>query len=157
MKHRFIRALALVLIFVTLLSVPAMAATKYYINGDYVRMRSEAKMGSDVITTLRSGTQVKVGSSKNGWKYVTTSSGTKGWVWGSYVSSSKSKSVSKTYNYVTCCSAGLYVNRKGKAVKVTALKKGNYVQLLARKKGWAKIKTTKGNIYYTQMSNLKKR
>jgi murein L,D-transpeptidase YcbB/YkuD len=108
MKHiKKIMALALVIVSILAIAVPAMAATTLYgscSTDEYISVRSSASSSASRIYKLRNGEPVTyTGTSSNGYKKI--SSPVSGWVDSSYLSSSspawKTRYGSKTMNLAT--------------------------------------------------------
>jgi len=137
---------------------------KATVNTDSLNMRKGAGTSYSIITKLSRGTVVDViESASNGWKKVKTSSGTTGWVSGSYLTTgvveqpSTDSSTSQTSYKATVNTDSLNM-RKGAGTSysiITKLSRGTVVDVIeSASNGWKKVKTSSGTTGWVSGSYL---
>ena len=137
---------------------------KATVTASSLNVRKGASTNYSVITKLSKGTVVDVlESASNGWKKIKTSSGTIGWVSGSYlttgsVEQSSTNSSSSQTSYKATVTASSLNMRKGAGTSYSVIKKlpkGTVVDVLeSASNGWKKIKTSSGTIGWVSGSYL---
>ena len=133
---------------------------KATVNATSLNVRSGAGTNYSVVTKLSKGTVVDViESASNGWKKIKTSSGTTGWVSGSYLTTGvvDNSSTSNSSYKATVNATSLNV-RSGAGTNysvVTKLSKGTVVDVIeSASNGWKKIKTSSGTTGWVSGSYL---
>ena len=146
-------------------SQPATSTSKATVTADSLNVRSGAGTNYSVITKLSKGTVVDVlESASNGWKKIKTSSGTTGWVSGSYLTSGStstggstggSTSTNTTKATVTADSLNVRSGAGTNYSVITKISKGTVVDVLeSNSNGWKKIKTSNGTTGWVSGSYL---
>ena len=146
-------------------SQPATSTSKATVTADSLNVRSGAGTNYSVITKLSKGTVVDVlESASNGWKKIKTSSGTTGWVSGSYLTSGStstggstggSTSTNTTKATVTADSLNVRSGAGTNYSVITKISKGTVVDVIeSNSNGWKKIKTSNGTTGWVSGSYL---
>ncbi len=146
-------------------SQPATSTSKATVTADSLNVRSGAGTNYSVITKISKGTVVDVlESASNGWKKIKTSSGTTGWVSGSYLTSGStstggstggSTSTNTTKATVTADSLNVRSGAGTNYSVITKLSKGTVVDVIeSNSNGWKKIKTSNGTTGWVSGSYL---
>ena len=104
-------------------------ATAGRVTGNGVGLRKGAGTGYFRVARLSMGTKLKLWDERGNWYYVTTLSGTKGWVSKTYVADG--------YTMTTSAGVNLRKSANGKIVKTLA--KGTKVSVQSITGGWSKV------------------
>ncbi len=104
-------------------------ATAGRVTGNGVGLRKGAGTGYARVAKLSIGTKLKLWDESGNWYYVTTLSGTKGWVSKTYVATG--------YTMTTSANVNLRKSANGKVVKTLA--KGTKVSVESITGGWSKV------------------
>lgn len=135
-------SLALVLMFLTTCLVAAFASGKsYYVNVDKLRVRSGPGSSYSTVKTLKRNAVVTKTGHSGGWWHIKYSGGS-GYVYKTYLSSSKSSSSSSSSSsskYKTTSRVHLRVNASASSGILKNLKKGAKVTLKKKKGSWAYV------------------
>lgn len=160
MKRRILSlVLTVVLLMAVFTPVGASAASKIKILKVTVsgaRIRKGPSSAYDVATSVKKGSKVfYLNKMKNSFAYVSSSTGTKGWMYKGYLSSYGSCYKSQIY-YSKKSRTPVYKKANTHSKKVTKLSRHQYVILYEVKGGWAYIKTLGGTGGFVKTSSLKK-
>ncbi|WP_052737856.1 SH3 domain-containing protein, partial [Bacillus sp. SA1-12] len=138
------------------------ATTKYVnVKSGSLNMRKSASTSSQVVTSLKKGTEVTVYSETNGWSKV-KAAGKEGYVSSSYLSSTnpsvspiKPETSAPTIKYVNIKSGSLNMRKDSSlnASIIVKLAKGKEVKVLSENKGWSKVEAF-GQIGYVSSQYL---
>lgn len=105
-------------------------ATAGRVTGKSVNLRTLGSTTGKVVRSLPSGTKLKIWDSKGNWHYVTTLSGTSGWISKTYV---KEGFTSKT-------TARVNLRKSANGELIKTLNKGASVSVISMTGAWSKVK-----------------
>lgn len=114
-------------------------ATAGRVTGKSVNLRKGAGTGYATVKSLPSGTKLKIWGEKGNWYYVSTLSGTSGWMSKSYVKEGFTSETTARVNFRKSANGAL----------VKTLDKGTSVSVVSMTGGWSKVKVdnTTGYVY----------
>ena len=107
-----------------------------------VNLRGGAGYGQGKITTLKSGTKVKVLGKNGSWYLVETAKGTQGFINSSYLSTKAGGSSSSTTKATVknCNAVNMRKSASAKSDRILTLAKGTSVTVLSKSGSWWKVK-----------------
>ena len=119
-------------------------ATAGTVSGGSVNMRKGPGTGYGKITSLTKGTKVQIWDESGNWYYVSTLSGTKGWMSKTYIS----------LGYTMTTTANLNFRKSANGTIIRTLAKGTQVEVLSVTGSWSKVKvgSTTGYVYNKYIS-----
>lgn len=116
-------------------------ATAGCVTGKSVNLRKGAGTGYGVVKSLPSGTKLKLWGDKGNWYYVSTLSGTSGWISKSYVKEGFTSETTASVNFRKSANGAL----------IKTLDKGTSVSVVSMTGDWSKVKMGKATGYvYTK-------
>ncbi len=109
------------------------------VSGNRVNMRKGPGSGYAWVSTLTKGTKVQIWGESGNWYFITTLSGTKGWMSKTYIAS----------GYSMTTSANLNFRQSANGTVISTLSAGTTVEVISITGGWSKVKvgSTTGYVY----------
>ena len=148
MRKRFV---AIFLLLALLLPVVASAATYYRVNTSSLRVRLLPEDNAKVLASYEKDYALTVTSSKDGWSYVTFTTGREGYVMSQYLAKSSSYK-----GYITADNTALRTAPKWGASLVGTLAKGTKITVLTHGDTYDYVNTSIGYGYVTNYNISKK-